>query len=135
MGIGLPTASLGILTLVLDPRTAIAYVLLPMTLSNAWQIYRAGDIRGAVFRYWPLAACLMVFIGLTLALTANAPDRLLIGALGAVIVTYVIATLTGWSPVIPDRLDRPAQVLFGALAGVLPLLDVALQPLLVVILF
>lgn len=119
VGIGLPTASLGILTLVLDPRTAIAYVLLPMTMTNAWQVYRAGDIRGAFARYWPLAACIVVFIGLTLALTANAPDRLLIGALGVVIVTYVIAALTGWSPVIPDRLDRPAQVLFGTLAGIL----------------
>lgn len=119
VGIGLPTASLGILTLVLDPRTAIAFVLIPMTVSNAWQIYRAGDLAGAVLRYWRLAALLMLFIGITLALTANAPDRLLTGTLGGVIVAYVLAALTGWSPTIPDRLDRPAQVFVGVTAGIL----------------
>lgn len=90
-----------------------------MTVSNAWQIYRAGDLAGALRRYWLLAACLMVFIGVTLALTADAPDRLLTGVLGGVIVAYVVLALTGWAPVIPDRLDRPAQIGVGVTAGVL----------------
>jgi len=41
-GLGLPTTALGLATLFLAPRTAIAVLMLPLLLTNAWQLYRAG---------------------------------------------------------------------------------------------
>ena len=42
VGVGLPTTAIGLSTLVLDPRAAIAAVLVPMLFSNGWQVWRTG---------------------------------------------------------------------------------------------
>jgi len=118
-GMGLPTIAMGIMTLVIDPRSAIALNLLPMLASNMWQLYRAGDLRGVIRRYLPLAMVLAVTVWITVMLTAGAPDRLLFATLGGAILLFVAVNASRWRPRIPDRLDRPAQGLAGALAGVM----------------
>lgn len=118
-GVGLPMTALGVLTFFTDPRTAIAVALVPIVLSNAMQLYRAGDVAGAVRRYWIFLLCLLVGIPVTLALTAEVSDALLLVFLGGVILTFVALNLTRWAPSIPDGLDRPAQFVLGATAGFL----------------
>lgn len=117
VGIGLPTIALSLLTLFLDPRTAIAVILLPMTVSNLWQVHRAGETRRTAKRYAPFVVTLVIGIALTVTLTRDANERVLLGCLGGAILAFVIVSLTKWAPQIPDRLDRPAQVIAGALAG------------------
>lgn len=119
VGIGLPTASMGLLTLFVAPRLAIALVLLPMLMSNLWQVYRAGEVARTVRRYGPFGVVLFVTVGLTAMLTQDVPDRILIAVLGAVILGFVWFSWQGWMPRLPQRYDRAAQVGFGAIAGVL----------------
>lgn len=119
VGLGLPTTSLGILTLSVDPRTAIALTLVPMFISNLWQLYRAGEVWAAVRRYAPFVLSLMLLITVTLRLTADAPERLLLALLGLLMLAYVIVSITRWAPRIPARLDRSAQLLVGSVCGVL----------------
>jgi uncharacterized membrane protein YfcA len=118
-GMGLPTIAMGIMTLVIDPRSAIALNLIPMLMSNMWQLYRAGDLRGALRRYLPLALVLAVTVWTTVMLTAGAPDRLLFATLGGAILLFVAVNTSRWRPRIPDRLDRAGQVTAGVLAGVM----------------
>lgn len=119
VGIGLPTVSIGVMTLVLDPRSAIAFVLLPMLSSNLWQVYRQGQIRGAIWRYLPFALSLAILIALTVLVTREAPDQVLFGVLGGVILLFVAMNMVRLSPVIPAERDKAAQILFGAVGGVL----------------
>jgi hypothetical protein len=71
VGIGLPTAAISMLTMVIDPRTAIAMGLGPIIASNAWQIWTMGDLRGAISRYWVFAIALGVSVFLTVLLSAD----------------------------------------------------------------
>lgn len=119
IGIGLPTTAMGLMTLALAPRDAIALILIPMLVSNAWQVYRSGEIARAFRTYLPFAVALMLGVGVTLQLTRNAPDRVLFAVLGASILLFVLVNLIAWAPRIPDRLDRAAQVLAGTVAGVM----------------
>ncbi len=118
-GIGLPTVSMGILTLFLAPRLAIALMLLPMLLSNLWQVIREGEIRASLRRFRVFAAVIFVSVGVTALATQNVPDRVLLAVLGIVILLFVGFSLKGWVPQVPPRYDTLAQGVFGLLAGIL----------------
>lgn len=119
VGIGLPTAAMGLMTLTLDPRTAISLILMPMLLSNAWQVYRSGDTLRAMRRYLPLALTLMFGVALAVSLARNAPDRLLLAMLGVSLLIFVAVNASKWVPRIPDSRDRAAQIFTGAIAGIM----------------
>lgn len=119
VGMGLPTTAMAILTLTLDPRAAIALILIPMVSSNAWQVYRAGEVLRALRTYLPFALALMVGVAVTVMAARNAPDRVLLGTLGVVILVFVAVNATRWAPSIPDDRDRMAQGIFGGLAGIM----------------
>lgn len=118
-GIGLPTASITLLTLTLDPRTAIALILAPIVVTNAWQVWRMGETRRAMRDYGPFAIVLAIGVFLTSVLAAKAPDRLIFSVLGVAIVAFAIVNLSIVTPALPQRYDLPAQILLGVVAGVL----------------
>lgn len=117
-GMGLPTASIGLLTLVIAPRTATALIIFPMLLTNLWQLYRSGDILRACRNYAPFALVLMLGVWLTTRISAQASDTLLFAATGGIIIVFVITNLTLRLPPLPDRFDRAAQIGFGTLGGI-----------------
>ena len=118
-GLGLPTASAGIMTLWIAPRTAIALILIPMLVSNAWQVLRMGDVLGTIRRYAPLCAALALVLFVTLSLSASAPDRVIFIVLGLSILSFSVVNLLVALPQLPARLDKPAQLIAGAIAGAL----------------
>lgn len=120
IGIGLPTASVGMMSQIIDPRIAIALIVFPSLLSNAWQVWRMGDMLGAMRRYWLFLATLMsmILIVSTLVTSTVGTDTILL-VLGCVIILFSATSLTFSPPRIPARYDRAGQFVFGAAAGTL----------------
>jgi hypothetical protein len=119
VGLGLPTTAIGVLSLVIAPRTAIVMTLLPMLIANAWQVWRMGGIVMTARRYAPFAVTLMLGVAVTTLLAAQASDRVIYGTIGGVIVMFAVVNLAVTVPPLPRRLDKPAQVFFGAIAGIM----------------
>lgn len=119
VGIGFPTAAIGFLTLVLDPRYAISIVIIPMFFTNAIQMLKSGNLSASWRRYWPLVIVQTVVLLLTLFLTSAASDQILFGVLAFVILSFVITNTLNWVPRVPDRVDLPAQWGVGTVAGLL----------------
>ena len=119
IGLGLPTISLGILSLFAPPHTAIALVVFPLLLSNIWQIFRTGAGLDTLRRYGVLAGCLFVTLWLTTFVTARLSADLLIGVIGLAMFIFAVTSLWGPNFTIPDRADRIAQVIAGVAAGAL----------------
>ena len=118
-GVGLPMTALGILTFFTDPRTAFALVFVSIFLSNALQLYRAGDVLAAVRRYFPFIVCMMVGIPVFLWLSADASEEFLLTVLGTVVLIFVTLSFSPYVPRISDRHDRPAQIILGSSAGII----------------
>lgn len=118
-GIGLPTAAIALMTLFLEPRTAIALVLFPMVGSNLWQITRAGHLKRTARRYRLFAVILFLGVGGTALATQSASDRTLLAVLGVIVLVFVLISWKGLVPVIPPRFDTAAQVGFALLSGVI----------------
>ena len=119
VGIGLPTTAIAVMSLWLDPRAAIAITLFPMLISNAWQVFRMGDIRQTAERYWLFGLVLFIGVGATTYLSKDVPQQVLIGALGLIIIAFSVINLWRDVPKIPDRFDRVSQVLGGISAGIM----------------
>lgn len=119
VGIGLPTASIGIMTQAIDPRIAIALVVFPIIVSNFWQVLRMGETLRAVRDYWLLAASLMVVLWLTTSVTAAVSQTTLMIVVGTVIIIFAVSSLALSPPVLPDRFNRIGQFAAGIAAGAL----------------
>lgn len=119
IGIGLPTVSVGIMSQFIAPHTAIACVVFPLLISNVWQVYRAGDVARTVQKYWVLACVLAGSLWITTLFAAQVSAHVLLGAIGIAIVVFAASSLIGTPPELPDKYDRPAQIIAGATAGIL----------------
>jgi len=100
IGIGMPTAAISILSQVIEPKTAIALVVIPTFVSNAWQMIRMGETMRACRDYWVFAVVLMVVLLATTSVTASVSQETLL-------------------LIIPKRFDKAAQIVMGGVAGVL----------------
>lgn len=102
-----------------DTREAIALVIVPMVLLNLWQIHRSGDVLATWRRFRPLALTMCVGIAAVAVLAASVPTDWVTLTLGLSITLFAVNGLVRGVPSLPARLDRPAQVVAGAVAGVM----------------
>ena len=119
VGLGLPTTIIGILAQFTDPRQAIALLLLPILVSNTWQIYR-GDMATKTFKkLWPFCLVMCVLIFITSQFAAIISTQVLTISVGVVIVLFVLTNVFLKPLTIPDDHDKVYQIGFGAAAGIM----------------
>lgn len=118
IGVGLPIAAVGINSQLIDPRVAIALMAFPILFANIWQFYRSGRIMETIREYRVMAGTLVVFMLIATWFTARVSTEILIIFVGTVIVFFSIMNLMFKPPPIPDRYDRPAQIIGGMAAGI-----------------
>ncbi len=118
-GLGLPTVSLAILTVVLDLPTAMALLLVPSFATNLWQALAGGQTLSTLKKLWPflLTATVTVSIGAT-ALSRFDLD-LLSGLLGLLLIIYGGLNLIGFRFQLSTAKQRWCGPLFGAVNGIL----------------
>lgn len=118
-GLGLPTVSLGILSLVLDLETAMALLLVPSFATNLWQALSGGNIGMLLRRLWPFLLPATVTVWLGAALFAQLQPHWLEVMLGLLLLLYAIVGLTGFRPPLQNAHERPVGVLCGVVNGAL----------------
>jgi len=118
LGVGLPIAAVGINSQLIDPRIAIALMAFPILFSNIWQFYRSGRMLEIAREYRVMASTLVVFMLIATYFTARVSTGFLVIFVGVVIVFFAVMNLMFTPPPIPDRYDRPGQVVGGMVAGI-----------------
>lgn len=113
VGLGLPTVAMALLTLRLDPRAAVSLILVPLLVSNLWQMVRGGPVVPMIRRYWRFALVLALAVGVTLWLSRDAGDRLLGLVLGSVVIVFAV---TGWWNLVPEVPQAQARSVAAAAA-------------------
>jgi uncharacterized membrane protein YfcA len=118
-GLGLPTVSLALLTVVLDMPTAMALLLIPSVVTNIWQAFVGGNTKEALLRIWPflLMATVMVWLGGLLLSLADL--KLLSMLLGGLLIAYSVVNLAGFGFTLSRQQEVWAGPLLGALNGIL----------------
>ncbi len=119
LGIGFPTAAVSLLAQVSDTRTAISLVVIPMLVTNAWQVWRSRRVRWVLQSYWLLLVMLLLLTAVFSQVASLVPVVLLTGVLGLIVAIYSASSLYRPMFFIPERLDRFAQLIAGITAGIM----------------
>jgi len=117
IGIGFPTTVISLLAQFVDARTAIGLAIIPMVVTNVWQVYRSRQIIWALSNFWIFWATMLVGIAVFTLLASTIPVMLLTLVLGVVIALYAATSL--YKPVvkISPQHDTKAQLIGGVFAG------------------
>lgn len=114
IGLGLPTVSMGMLSLAMPVTQAAALLIIPSVLTNAWQLAQGGYLRSLLRRLWPmlLAISLGTWLGNTWLGLGAGPW--VVHALGAALLLYALAGLC-----LPSMNVSPtAEAWMGPICGV-----------------
>tara|TARA_X000000950_G_scaffold79150_1_gene99536 strand:- start:1987 stop:2757 length:771 start_codon:yes stop_codon:yes gene_type:complete len=117
LGIGLPAAAMGLLTLIISPTEAISLLWLPILFTNVFQFGRARNKREIMVTYKWFAAAIFFSIFLTSLFINDYPTALLTVAIGVAMVIFSLNLLFGLS--LPVGPGRGWQLGVGVVSGVL----------------
>ena len=117
LGIGLPAAAMAFLTLIIDPRTAISLMVLPILFTNSLQYLRAPNPRETAREYWLFALAIMVSIFITSLYIKSFPTALLTVSIGFAMVIFSLQLLSGVK--LPVTAAPVWQVGVGLCSGIL----------------
>lgn len=119
IGLGLPSISLALLTVVINLPTSMALLIMPSLVTNIWQAIRGGKFLKILKRLWLLflTSTLTVWTG-SKALTIV--DLTLLSALlGSLLMSYAIVSLYGLRFNIKSRNEWWVGSLTGSVNGIL----------------
>jgi hypothetical protein len=101
IGIALPLIGLTVMLLALEPKLAVAMMVIPIVLTNV-QLAFATGLAGAgeaLSRFWLMIATAMTSIFAVSLYAARIPSDVLLIALGFVVLAFVLLNVTRWKPV------------------------------------
>lgn len=117
-GLGLPLVSIGFMSFFLSIRESLGIMILPLMLTNIWQVI---DVRGGLSplkRFWPLLITMLVFLGVGAQLVVMLDSTWLYLAVGVMVSVFTALGLLHPTLRLPPKGEKPVGVGIGALAGI-----------------
>jgi uncharacterized membrane protein YfcA len=117
IGLGLPTVSMGLLTLVMAPGEAASLLIMPSFITNVWQLVAGPRCVALGRRLWPMLAGIVfgTFAGAGFMRADKAGQAAV--ALGVALVTYAVIGLAAVRFSVSPTAERWLAPLIGAVTG------------------
>ncbi len=121
IGFALPLIMISGLSSIMEPRLALASLIVPVVLSNVWQVLRGGvaPMVGAVKDVWRYALIVCLFILVFAQFVPSIPQGAFYLILGIPVVILSIIQLMGVRLTIPLHRRRMGEVISAAVSGIL----------------
>jgi uncharacterized protein len=117
IGLGLPTVSMGLLSLVMAPAKAASLLIVPSFVTNVWQLAAGPSFTRLAYRLWPMLTGVIVgTLAGTGLLTGSHAGQAAV-ALGVLLMLYAVLGLTSVRFSGPPRAEWWLGPLIGALTG------------------
>ncbi len=119
IGLGLPTVSMGLLAVTMQPSRALAIVIAPAIITNIWQTFGGPYLRDIVKRLWPLMLCTVAGSLLNAGAMSGPYARYGTVALGLLLVVYAVIGLRQFRLRVERRNEKWVGGLVGFTTGVI----------------
>jgi uncharacterized protein len=117
IGLGLPTVSMGLLAVTMQPSHALAIVIVPAIVTNIWQTFVGPYLRDIIRRLWPLMVGTVVGIWLNAGMLTGPYARYGTIVLGVLLVIYAIIGLNKFSFTVARRHEKWIGAVVGVMTG------------------
>lgn len=117
IGLGLPTVSMGVLAVAMPPAQALPIVILPAIITNIWQTFAGGYLRGILRRLWPLMLGTLVGIRLNAGMMTGPYARYGTIVLGLLLVGYAMLGLSQFKMRIAAAHEKWIGAMIGLVTG------------------
>jgi hypothetical protein len=119
LGVGTPLLTVPMMAQVLPPQMAIAIMAVPVVVANLWQFAQADRSTPVVARFWPTFIAILVgtWVGVKILSVIN--EKTLLVLVGVAVIAFALLQGSRFRLHLPDRLVKPAGVLFGGASGVI----------------
>ena len=119
LGLGLPTVSMGLLSIVMTPAQAAGILVIPALATNVWQVALGPALLALVRRFALMIIATVIGTFSTVGFLTTSSGSAATGALGAVLAAYGIYGLVGASFEISPRWERWLSPFVGFVTGML----------------
>ena len=119
IGLGLPTVSMGLLAVTMQPSHALAIVIVPAIITNIWQTLVGPYLRDIIRRLWPLMIGTVIGLWLNSGMLTGPYARYGSVVLGVLLVVYAIIGLNQFSFHIARRNEGWIGGIVGVVTGVI----------------
>jgi uncharacterized membrane protein YfcA len=117
IGLGLPTVSMGLLAVTMQPSHALAIVIVPAVVTNIWQTFVGPYLRDITRRLWPLMAGTVIGIWLNAGMLTGPYARYGAVVLGVLLVIYAVMGLSTFSFSVARRHEKWIGGIVGVITG------------------
>src|ERR1700716_3296298 len=118
IGLGLPTVSMGLLAVTMQPSHALAIVIVPAIITNIWQTFVGPYLRDIIRRLWPLMVGTVAGIWLNAGMLTGPYARYGTIVLGVLLVIYAIIGLNKFNFNVARRNEKWIGGIVGVVTGV-----------------
>jgi uncharacterized protein len=119
-GIGLPIVAMAFILHFVDPKVTLAILVLPILITNLWQVTRAGNIMQPLRRFWLMTLTFLIFLFVGAQLVVKLDTNVLFAVLGVCVAAFSASNLIRPRPhPLAPRTEKWAGPVAGALGGVL----------------
>src|SRR5688500_8138130 len=105
VGLGLPTVTIGLLSLVMAPAEAAAILVVPSLVTNVWQFAFGPQLIGLLKRLFTLLAGIGAGVWLGAGLVTGADVQTAVTALGIALALYAITGLLSLHVAVTPRME------------------------------
>jgi uncharacterized membrane protein YfcA len=117
IGLGLPTVSMGLLSLVMAPAKAASLLIVPSFVTSVWQLAAGPSFRSLAFRLWPMLAGVVLGTLAGTGLMTGSHAGQAATALGVLLMLYAVLGLTSVRFSVAPRAEWWLGPLIGVVTG------------------
>ena len=119
IGLGLPLTAISVLTTVIGIREAMPLIIVPVMVTNLWQVLQGGALAALFLRFWSLNLALAGGVWAGTVLLFLIDQALVAAGLGVVVILYSLINLCAVRVRLPARREGLLSPVVGAFSGLL----------------
>jgi hypothetical protein len=119
LGVGTPLLTVPMMAQVLPPQMAIAIMAVPVVVANLWQFAQAERSSAVVARFWPTFGAILIGTWVGVKILSVIEEKALLVLVGIAVIAFALLQGSRFRLHLPDRLVKPAGVLFGGASGLI----------------